>query len=77
MKFKNCGTVRRTGIEIVELANGKRYALGGWNGEKYYDAYEVNKCGIAVNTEASALTISPVYNQVGEDEFEIVDYEIG
>ena len=76
MKFKNCGTVRGTGIEIVELANGRRYALNGWNGEKYYDAYEVDRCGIAVNTEAPALTISPVYNQVGDDEFEIVDYEI-
>ena len=76
MAFKNCGTVRSTDIEIVELASGKRYALSGWNGEKYYDAYEVDHCGIAVNPQAPALTISPVYNQIGDDEFEIVDYEI-
>ena len=77
MEFKNCGTVRGTDIEIVELANGRRYAFGGWNGEKYYDAYEVDKCGIAVNPQAPALTISPVYKKIDEDEFEIVDYEIG
>ena len=74
--YKTCGTVPGTDIEIVELASGKRYALRGWNGEKYYDAYEVYRCGIAVNPQAPALTIAPVYNQIGDDEFEIVDYEI-
>ena len=74
--YKTCGTVPGTDIEIVELENGKRYALSAWNGERFFDAYEVDECGIAVNPQATALTISPVYKQVGDDEFEIVDYEI-
>ena len=74
--YKRCGTVSGTGVEIVELANGKRYALSGWNGEKYYDACEVDKYGNAVNPQAPALTIVPVYNQVADDEFEIADYKI-
>ena len=74
--FKRCGTVSGTGVEIVELANGKRYALDAWNGERFYGAYEVDKCGVAVNPQAPALAIAPVYKQVGDDEFEIFDYEI-
>ena len=75
--MKLCGKVKgHSSIEIVETDNGKRYALAGWNGEKYTEAYEVDKAGNAIDPKAPPIEITPIYAQRGEDEWEIVDYEI-
>lgn len=74
--FENCGHVKgHYDIDIVKI-NGTRYALDGWNGEKYYKAYVVDETGYAIDPQSKGLIMTPVYKQLGEDEFEIVDYEI-
>lgn len=72
----NHGFVKGTNIEIIEL-NGKRYAMNGWNGEKYFDCYEVDECGYAIDPKAAPIEMRPEYKEVGEDEFEITGYTIG
>ena len=67
--------VKDTDIQIVEI-DGKRYALNGWNGLKYYDAYEVYDIGYAVNYKAPKIIITPIQKQVAEDEWEIIGYGI-
>lgn len=61
-------------IELIEK-DGAIYALAGWNGEKYYNCW---KCTGEFNMDTSEeeYIITPVYNQVNDNEFEIVDYEI-
>ena len=74
--MKNRGFVKGTSIMIVELASGKRYALGGWNGEEFHDCWEVDESGIAVDVKSPAMVATPIYKQISDDEYEIIDYEI-
>ncbi len=60
-------------IELIEK-DGNVYALAGWNGEKYYNCWMVIEDGLTASEEEYIIT--PVYNQVNDNEFEIVDYEI-
>lgn len=59
-------------IEMVEI-NGSVYALYGWNGDRYTKCW---KCFGKYYMDASKeiYELLPVYNCVGEDEYEIVDY---
>lgn len=76
-RVESCGNVRgHYDVDIVKI-NGRRYALDGWNGEKYANAYEVNEAGHAIDPTGPSHTATPVYKQLGEDEFEIIDYDIG
>ena len=61
-------------IELVEI-DGSVYALYGWNGEEYGNCW---KCTGEFLTEASKeeYTLKPVYKEVAEDEWEIVNYEV-
>ena len=61
-------------IELVEI-DGSVYALYGWNGEEYGNCW---KCTGEFLTEASKeeYTLKPVYKDVAEDEWEIVNYEV-
>ena len=61
-------------IELVEI-DGSVYALYGWNGEEYGNCW---KCTGEFLTEASReeYTLKPVYKEVAEDEWEIVNYEV-
>jgi len=60
-------------IDLIEK-DGAVYALNGWNGESYTESW---KCSGEHNMDATgSYDIRPVYNQLGEDEFEVVDYEI-
>jgi hypothetical protein len=63
-------------IDIVEMDEGKKYALAGWNGEKYTEAYAVDEVGNAIDPKAPPIEITPIYAQRGEDDWEIVDYKI-
>lgn len=61
-------------IELVEI-DREVYALNGWNGEEYGNCW---KCTGEFLTEASKeeYTLKPVYKEVDEDEWEIVNYEV-
>jgi|GEM_PF-1403921 len=71
LNFAPAGTWWNGGQEQIEK-DGKTYALYGWNGESYTDSWQV----IDRTEFAGKYDICPVYQQTGEDEFEIVDYEI-
>lgn len=62
-------------VEIAEI-NGKYYALGGWNGEKYGNCWEVKDKRGYDQVDNNTYEIKPVNNQVGGDCFEIVGHEI-
>ena len=73
--FKNVGNWwNDRGIELVEI-DGTVYALNGWNGEKYLECW---KCTGEFNNEASEekYHITPISEEIAEDEFEIVGYEV-
>lgn len=63
-------------IHLIEK-NGEIFALNekGWNGEKFYNCW---KCTGKYNMTASdeEYIIKPIYEEVKEDEFEVIDYEI-
>ena len=64
-------------IEVVEIDN--RYiALYGWNGEAYTDCWEVEeiKNNIAFGVKANNICVKPLYEQIDEDDYDIVVYEI-
>ena len=61
-------------IELVEI-DGIVYALNNWNGETY------NNCWICsgenlMDASQEEYTIKPIYKEIGEDEFQIIDYII-
>lgn len=60
-------------IELIEK-DGRTFALAGWNGESYYSSWEVIEDRLTAREEEFVIT--PIYNQISEDELEIVDYEI-
>ena len=59
-------------IELVEI-DGIMYALNNWNGEIY------NNCWICLgenlmDASKEEYTIKPIYKEVAEDEYKIIDY---
>jgi hypothetical protein len=60
-------------IEIYEI-EGRKIALAGWNGETYEDCFEVKEN--MIDTVRGIIRVKPIYKEIAEDEFEIVDYEI-
>lgn len=69
--FEPAGKWWNGGQEQIKK-DGITYALYGWNGESYTDSWEV----VDGTEPAGKYDIRPIYQQVGEDEFEIIDYEI-
>ena len=61
-------------IELVEI-DGEVYALYGWNGEEYGNCW---KCTGEFLMDASEeeYTLKPIYEEVAEGEWEIVNYEV-
>lgn len=60
-------------IEIYEI-EGKRIVLNKWNGEIYYDCFEVAEN--LIDIIANHIEVKPIYKEIAEDEFKIVDYQI-
>lgn len=61
------------------ISNGvKFYVLNEncWNGESYSDCWEVADGKGLTKVGETTYTITPVYKEINEDEFEIVDYKI-
>lgn len=65
-------------IEVVEI-EGRMIALNGWNGESYTECFEVEE---VVDNKAYGVkedittSITPIYKEVDEDDYEIVGYEM-
>lgn len=58
-------------VDLIEK-DGTIYALHGWNGESYTESWQV----VGRTESVGKFDIRPVYEQVGDDQFEIVDYEV-
>ena len=60
-------------IEIVEI-EGRPIALSGWNGEKYTDCWEVAEMrgNTGFDIKVDGLEVEPIYQQVDEEEYELV-----
>ena len=72
--FKEVGTWwNDSSIHLIEK-DGNVYALAGWNGESYYNSWKVIEDGLTASEEEYIIT--PIYKQLGEDDFEVIDYEI-
>lgn len=62
-------------IDIYEI-EGKRLALYGWNGEKYEECFEVTEDLLNIINKDKKYEVKPIYQEMGTDDFEIIDYEI-
>lgn len=72
-KMKNLGKWwNDKNIEIYEI-EGRKIALNGWNGEVYNECFEVSE-DLHEILEKN-LKVKPIYEQVDEDDFKIIDYE--
>ena len=72
--FKDAGNWwNNSSIQQIEK-DGSVYALHGWNGEVYEECW---KCTGKHNMSATgSYTITPIFKQINEDDFVIIDYEI-
>lgn len=61
-------------IELLDY-NGEIFALYNWNGDSYLDCWKVEDNLFDV-VNSGEYIITPIYKEVGEDEWVIVDYEI-
>ena len=60
------------------ISNGEKFYVNDdreWNGEKYFNCFEIDKNLIDV-VDDTKYVITPVYKEIDYDEFEIIDYEI-
>ena len=69
--------------EVLEIY-GKRYALNKWNGQHWYDCFEIDKSDTPVANE-TRYEITPIYNwnnclnennEYDSDKIEVVDYAV-
>lgn len=62
--------------KIIISDGNKFYVLNNWNGEKWFECWEVKDNKGFYPVDERKYTIRPVFEEIEEDEFEIVDYEI-
>jgi hypothetical protein len=61
-------------IPMVEI-DGEVYALNGWNGEKYLHCWRcTGQCYMYPSEEE--YEIMPICEEISEDEWEVVDYDV-
>lgn len=75
-------------IEVGNLWNNKNFIIisnsvkfyvlnaNCWNGESYSDCWEVADNKGLERVGETTYIITPVYQELNEDEFEVVDYKI-
>ena len=75
MNFEYVGTWwTNKDIQLVKIDN-KVYALDGWNGEVYLNCWECT--GESYKDAGKEIyKITPIMEEIEEDEWEIVGYEI-
>jgi hypothetical protein len=61
-------------IKLIKK-NNRVFALYGWNGDKYYNCWECLGDHL-VESGKEKFIITPIYKQIKEDNFEIIDYQI-
>ena len=59
-------------IELVDI-DGVVYALNNWNGETYNNCWICTGANL-MDASDDEYIIKPIYKEVDEDEFEIIDY---
>ncbi|HZH58264.1 MAG TPA: hypothetical protein VEY70_01515 [Metabacillus sp.] len=75
MNFKNVGKWWNDhNVKLIEI-DGTVYALHGWNGEEFTDCWECVGDDL-MDVGKTGIMIRPIYEEVEEDEFEIVGYQI-
>lgn len=77
-KIENYDMDRSAGIETVKLG-GKWYALSGWNGEKYYDCWEIEFSGyVGSPISDETFILEPVEIPVGEpdEDGDYIQYDV-
>ena len=77
-RFKEVGNLWNN-KNFTIISNGiKFYVLNEncWNGESYSDCWEVADSKGLEKVGETVCTITPVYKEINEDEFKIVDYKI-
>ena len=62
-------------LEIYNI-EGENYVLNGWNGESYLECFKVAENLIDVLEGGREYTVVPKYEEIGEDNFQIVGYSI-
>lgn len=72
--YKEVNYLRNYGVTVIEIEGEGIFALDGFNGEKYYDCWKCDINGSPV--EADKYVIRPEYEEVEEDEFEVIKYII-
>ena len=60
-------------LDVYKI-NEKNIVLNKWNGEIFYDCFELDEKLIEVIRDE--IAVRPVNNEISEDNFEIVDFEI-
>lgn len=61
-------------LEIYEI-EGKRIVLNKFDGEKYYDCFELAENLIDILSE-DRFEVEPIYKEIKKDEFKVIDYKI-
>lgn len=77
-KFIEVGRLWNDNNFIIISNSKKFYVLNAncWNGESYSNCWEVADSKGLEKVGETIYTITPVYKEINEDEFEIVDYKI-
>lgn len=61
-------------LDVYKI-EGKRIVLNKWDGDKYYDCFELAENLIDIVSEKK-FEVKPIYKEVVEEEFEIIDFKI-
>lgn len=78
-KYEDLGKRYMEYISTSIISNGEKYYViddNKWDGEKYFNCFEIDKNLIDVINKNIEYIITPIYQKNGEDDFVIIDYEI-
>lgn len=76
--FKEVGNLWNNKNFII-ISNGRKFYVlnkNCWNGESYSDCWEVTDNKGLEKVGETTYTITPIYKEINEDEFEIVNYKV-
>lgn len=75
--IRELGTMNgHSDVEIVEVETEGIIALTKWNGEQYNECYHADELGYSLDANERYFYMKPEYKQVGEDEYEIIGYDM-
>ena len=66
-------------INTSIISNGEQYFVidcNKWDGEKYFDCFQIAENLIDIIDENIRYTITPIYIEINEDDLYIVDFNI-